>query len=403
MSTSITTWRIPKAAWLAIGCAAAAEATSNALRAYGLGMHLEAFTLTTAGVTVSVAGAVLVLAAVAVTFTQTRATWVALTPGDTHQRIVCGAGALLLLSISVTAMVSHILEAQRAKVSDESGERGDYDRGISEYASLINQKKALQKYGDDGQQLPRDALVVQAAIDRFPIHPGIWRRSKQCTDITQPESRLACQPVLDLREEQGAHASLVPIDRKIEAIRTKLAAIKRPEEVEQAEAWLAGKWAWIMGIGVVFIATFGPVIFAKVERSEQPPENVSPAETNTDRWAQSDFPAVNGAELGTVRELVPVAKGPKNSDGPGSDGRTVRLPRRPNSVGPTGERLSKLEAEQFVITELALGRSFPSQDTLVGLCGRPKQTISDWMKNWERRGLVPARTQRGRCKALASN
>jgi hypothetical protein len=51
------------------------------------------------------------------------------TPGDTRQRIVCRPPAPLLLSISITAMVSHMHEAQRTKVSDESGERGEYGPG----------------------------------------------------------------------------------------------------------------------------------------------------------------------------------------------------------------------------------------------------------------------------------
>jgi hypothetical protein len=53
------------------------------------------------------------------------------TPGDTRQRIVCPGPPLLLLSISITAMVSRVHEAERAKVSDESGERGEYGPGGS--------------------------------------------------------------------------------------------------------------------------------------------------------------------------------------------------------------------------------------------------------------------------------
>jgi predicted transcriptional regulator len=31
-----------------------------------------------------------------------------------------------------------------------------------------------------------------------------------------------------------------------------------------------------------------------------------------------------------------------------------------------------------------------------------KSTMSEWLTEWERDGLVPARTQQGRCKALAN-
>ena len=114
MTASTTIWRISPAAWVPITIAVVAEATSNALRAYGLGTHLETFTLSLFGYEVSVAGSVLVLAAVAVSLSQARAAWVALLPGMARQRIVAGLIATLLLAVSITAMASTILEAQRA-------------------------------------------------------------------------------------------------------------------------------------------------------------------------------------------------------------------------------------------------------------------------------------------------
>ena len=72
--------------------------------------------------------------------------------------------------------------------------------------------------------------------------------------------------------------------------------------------------------------------------------------------------------------------------------------RSPN--GPKFGRLSKAEAEQYVVTELAFGRTIPSQDALARHCGRAKSTISDWLSDWERREIIPARTVRGRCKVV---
>jgi hypothetical protein len=84
----------------------------------------------------------------------------------------------------------------------------------------------------------------------------------------------------------------------------------------------------------------------------------------------------------------------------GPDDRNGPTP-KPDRPAPGG-RLSKTETLQHVLFELALGRTFPSQDTLVGLSGRPKQTVSDWCRDWERQRLIPARTQAGRCKVLAA-
>ena len=85
MTTSTTTWRIPRAAWIMVGLAVSAEATSNALRAYDLGRHLERLTITFCDMRLSLAGIVLVLAAIAVSLSQARAAWVAKNEGM-HRR-----------------------------------------------------------------------------------------------------------------------------------------------------------------------------------------------------------------------------------------------------------------------------------------------------------------------------
>ena len=143
MTASTTTWRISPAAWVPIAIAVIAESTSNALRAYGLGTHLEAFTFSVYGYEVSVAGSVLVMAAVAVSLSQARAAWVALLPGMARQRIVAGLIATLLLAVSITAMASTILEAQRAKTTDEGDTRGKYDRAQSAYDTANTELRNL--------------------------------------------------------------------------------------------------------------------------------------------------------------------------------------------------------------------------------------------------------------------
>lgn len=394
MATTTTGWRISPAAWVPIGLAIVAEATSNALRAYGLGTHLEAFTFHHAGVTISIAGAVLVLAAVAVSLSQARAAWVALTPGDVRQRIISGFAAVLLLSISVTAMASHLLEAQRAKVSDEAGQRDDYDREKRKYGRLLIQLETLQKYGADGKQLPRAAGVIQAAIDNLPIDMRVWRRTKRCTDVTMPESKEACRDVLAHYEERGARIALDRLQPKLEAAEAALAKLERPEKVQEAEAVVAGGWSWIMGLGVVFVATFGPVIFA-----HPPPAHGAATPT---LHARGPGPS----ESDSAQTSFPAANVPDFPDGSGGGG--IRRPRAgvPGPAGvaggvPVGKKASKSEVERFVVTELALGRTIPSQQALTERFGRSKSTVSDWLKDWERRGVIPARTQAGRCKMLA--
>lgn len=256
MHSSTTNWRIPPWAWVPVGAAIAAEAVANALRAYGLGQHLENFTVTIRGVSVSLAGAVLVLAAVAISLSQARAAWIALVPTNpARQRIVAGAAAGLLLAVSITAMTSHILEAQRAKVADEGGARGAYDRAEAAYKRTAAELEALGT--------PRPVSVIQADVRAFPIDPNLWRRSAQCEDATKPDTQEYCKPVLALYKERGAAARKTELEPEVARLRDELAGLSRPETATDQEETIGGYWAWIMGLAVVFVATFGTVIFAR--------------------------------------------------------------------------------------------------------------------------------------------
>lgn len=257
-ATPNTHWRVSPVAWLPISLAVAAESVSNALRAYGLGAHLDRFTVTIHDQPVSIAGAVLVLAAVAVSLSQARAAWVALTPsGPARQRIVAGLAAALLLSISITAMASHILEAQRAKVSDEGGARGRYDRAKAAYDKAAGELASLGT--------PRPVPVIQAEVQSTKIDMSVWRRSQQCADISRDDTKKACEPILALYKERGNAARKAELEPEVARLRAELAKLDRPEEATASESAVSGFWAWIMGLGVVFVATFGTVIFARVE------------------------------------------------------------------------------------------------------------------------------------------
>lgn len=264
MQPNSTRWRVPPLAWLPIAFAVAAEATSNALRAYGLGAHLDRFTIRAADHDVSLAGGVLVLAAIAVSLSQAAAAWVAMTPSaPARQRVVAGIAAVLLLAISVSAMASHILEAQRSRTADEGSARGRYDRARQAHDKAAGELAALSGV--------RSITDVRAALDAAPVPRAVFARTRQCTDVTREDSFRDCKPILDLRQEMGRAIRKAELEPEAKALRDELARLERPEEATASEAAVSGLWAWIMGAGVVFLATFGAVIFARVEAI--PPAN----------------------------------------------------------------------------------------------------------------------------------
>jgi hypothetical protein len=255
MTTPSTQWRVHPLAWVPISAAIIAETVSNGLRAYGLGTHLEKFTVSVWDVSVSLAGAVLVLAAVAVSLSQARAAWLALMPGPWRQRIVAGVAGLLLLAVSVTAMATHILEAERAKIGAEGGQFGSYERSLADYEA---KKKEL-----DTLSAVRPIDALKGAMEAAPVPRNVFRRTKECTDVTRDDSFTACKPILDLRQEMGLAIRKRQLEPEVSALKLALDGQAKPEVASTAEVAVAWWWGWLMGVAVVSIATFGAVIWAK--------------------------------------------------------------------------------------------------------------------------------------------
>ena len=80
-------------------------------------------------------------------------------------------------------------------------------------------------------------------------------------------------------------------------------------------------------------------------------------------------------------------------------------PDEPDRKPDTGTKkpkggLSKAQAFDDLMQRLSNGENIPSQDALAADWNRPKQTVSDWLKDWRRIGVVPMAVQTGRCKAI---
>jgi len=145
--------------------------------------------------------------------------------------------------------------------------------------------------------------------------------------------------------------------------------------------------------------------------------NVSAAKTGIDAWkitlALAVALALSTNGLGAA--LVGVAA--HDWPAPASDPSPVRTgieldfqPVRPVIVvsdepapnpdnGPGPGRTDKQIALSELLAMLGSGRTIPSQETLADQWNRPKQTVSDWMREWRRIGVIPSETRVGRCKA----
>lgn len=72
----------------------------------------------------------------------------------------------------------------------------------------------------------RPAGAVRAAIENADVPRNIWRRTSQCTDVTIPESLVACQRVLDLRKELAIAEDADRLERQLIETRRELRGVK---------------------------------------------------------------------------------------------------------------------------------------------------------------------------------
>ena len=103
----------------------------------------------------------------------------------------------------------------------------------------------------------------------------------------------------------------------------------------------------------------------------------------------------NGPAVADVIQLKRPDRLNPGQSGPGPSGKGG--PKRPDRP-VSGSGLSKSEALDDLMQRLADGRTIESQDVLASDWNRPKQTVSDWLREWRRIGVIPAPVQSGRCK-----
>ena len=85
-----------------------------------------------------------------------------------------------------------------------------------------------------GKHRPPDVIKAELASAAVPLH--IWRRSRQCLDLTLEESRLACAPVLGLRKELAVAEAAERLEAQLVAGRTQLATASVAGSVADPQA-----------------------------------------------------------------------------------------------------------------------------------------------------------------------
>lgn len=298
-----------------------------------------------------------------------------------HWMSVAGFTALFLAGTGLVVYSSVGRQAEKTLISSV------------EHDQLVAQRIDLKKQVEDERksvQEKRDAADAECATGI-----GNQCKAKRATVVFYENSLKGLEARLQVLDAPK------PVSAEAEQFANVAAALGYDKDQVRALAILLAPFFTTLFLEFGTIVSFGFAFSPKrVVRTVRQP---SPSDTLQTSFAAPDSEIPDAQRLLGPSEVVADAR--KNPDRPGRGYGPggLKAPDRPKRPGPkSGEPWSKEEVEQYVVTELAFGRSIPSQQALKELSGRPKQTISDWVREWTKRGIIPAPTPNGRCKMVVA-
>jgi hypothetical protein len=173
------------------------------------------------------------------------------------RRIAAGAVFAVLFVASMIAVDGMMMKLR----SDWAAGRGNAIQAHKD--ATADERRLEAELAALGITRPVDA--IQADVQAAKIDSWLWKRSKQCSDVTAPESKEACKPILELYKERGAAARKAELEPQLGAARAKLAAIEPPKSADpQAEALAkaSGRDVEVISYLLVAIIGFGVEIVA---------------------------------------------------------------------------------------------------------------------------------------------
>jgi len=335
--------------------------------------------------------------AAAVDYIKGSAFTVACTPGHGFVRRVTAAALFaVLLPASLVAVDGVLLKLRTHWTAGPADVIQRHDDAESDLRAAKDELATLAAV--------RTTEQIRASMEQAPVPANVFRRTKECTDITKEESRAACAPLSALRIEMAGAIRKRDLEAKRDELQGKLAALgPRPAVADpQASVFAAATglretfMAWILvavfGFAVEVVACFGRFALSKpAKKADKKPDNRPNTPASVTALTATD------ADLEAVRRLV--APDDRGSPPP-PDGRS--LPKPPKPVRPdTPEGSPNERLRGYVLTRLALGESIPSQVEIEDATGIPRSTVSDGLSEMERDGLIVRRTV-GRCKAIVA-
>ena len=176
------------------------------------------------------------------------------------RRIAAGATFLVLFVGSMIAIDGVLMKLRSDWAAGRGGAIGNYNEA----------KKAVGEFEAEMAAVgsARPVAEINALIAKTPIDMIVWRRSKECQDISRDDTKTLCEPILTLYQERGRAARRTELEPKLAEARAKLEGMDPPKSADpQAEAW-AKATGWdetlvayamvaVLGLAIEIVACFG--------------------------------------------------------------------------------------------------------------------------------------------------
>lgn len=233
---------------------------------------------------------------------------------------------MMCLAWSVTAAAGFALTSRDLAASQHASSRMIADGWTTTISRAGHQLTLVEG--------SRPVGVIEAELATVVVADAIWKRTQNCTQVTIPESRDACAPVLKLRQELASAKATTALKDEIDQARRELAIA--PMVGSKADPQVAGLAA-VMGIQeaalkhglalmLAVLIELGSAIGFAVAGAAKPTPPSTNASQATSRRKPTGRPAVDDASTSKVVPFPP------------------RVPRRVQDRQPTRRAESSLSS-----------------------------------------------------------
>jgi hypothetical protein len=311
---------------------------------------------------------------------------------------VVGAGAagkiaaVIVVALTAGELFNFSATAERIVVERENG-AAPLKAAMEKHSQAVTKLHQLESAPIKSERLSLALEAQKKAQAAYQLELRTGGRCKSiCNGLKDDAAKADAEVTAAASEAQKLHTAA------IEAAKADVAANPLPASATPLADRLG--WApWVLDLIIAGLLSFGSNVLAGVliAFGARHPGSVrdgaiscAPLAPVSDH-AQTDFDPVVADNV--VRFFRPDQGGSSDrNDRPG--------PKKPGPTGPIG--LSKAQALDDLMQRLADGRTIGSQDELAADWHRPKQTVSDWLREWRRIGVIPAPVKTGRCKSFVA-